>query len=215
MRGSSLAALTTVSMSRVMTPRTCKDVHTRPAHVRKGPIRRLGTRNRPNLMWNTFEPLWISGGTRPIRSRFYRQNLQPQPWPDSGSRLPMRQTSTLFDRSQAIFGVYAMPFLHYLDGLMGARTGMLLLRRHCRKTCLALNGHLGLKGYDPAIPSHLEALAQRLDHPGITCWNLHAVRLSHTVFQPHLRFCRGLPARYGRFQPELFRVLVDMRQPPR
>jgi hypothetical protein len=36
--------------------------------------------------------------------------------------------------------------------------------------------------------------------------------MSHLVYEPDLRHCRGLPARYARFEPELFRVLVDVRQ---
>lgn len=75
--------------------------------------------------------------------------------------------------------------------------------------------HLGLEWFDPEYPPHAEQLALRLDHPGIYCWNLHAVPIAHVIYEPHLRCPNGLPAQYAGLQPELFRVIVDVRQPPR
>jgi hypothetical protein len=61
---------------------------------------------------------------------------------------------------------------------------------------------------------HAEQLAERLDHPSIACWKLHAVQLGHVLYQPHLRFPRPLPIQYWEFTPELFRIIVDPRQAP-
>jgi hypothetical protein len=77
-----------------------------------------------------------------------------------------------------------------------------------------LTSHLGLEWYDPVYRPHALELAQRLDHPGITCFNLRAVRVAHVVYQPHLRRPRPLPRQYHAYDPELFRVLVDVRQDP-
>lgn len=77
-----------------------------------------------------------------------------------------------------------------------------------------LTEHLGLEWFDPGHPAHIGPLSERLDHPGATCWKLHAVRMSHVIYQPHLRYERPLPEQYWPFQPERFRVLVDARQEP-
>jgi hypothetical protein len=77
-----------------------------------------------------------------------------------------------------------------------------------------LTAHLGLEWFDPDYGPHAEQLAERLDHPGIACWKLHAVQLGHVLYQPHLRFPRQLPIQYWEFTPELFRIIVDPRQAP-
>ncbi len=78
-----------------------------------------------------------------------------------------------------------------------------------------LTDHLGLTWFDPDYGPHRAVREAALDHPGIACYNLQGWPVSHMVYEPYLRHLRGLPAAYAVFEPELFRVLVDMRQPPR
>jgi hypothetical protein len=75
--------------------------------------------------------------------------------------------------------------------------------------------HLGLAWFDPEYEPHWQALQSRLDHPGISFYNFHTLKISHCMFQPHLRHLRGLANEYQRCNPELFRLVVDIRQPPR
>jgi hypothetical protein len=58
-------------------------------------------------------------------------------------------------------------------------------------------------------------LAASVDHPGIACYSLHHVQLSHCVYQPHVRYLRPLPGQYWGLGSELFRIVIDLRQPPR
>jgi hypothetical protein len=74
--------------------------------------------------------------------------------------------------------------------------------------------HLGLVWFDPDHPPHQAPLEAALDHPGITCYNFLRLRISHCTYQPHLRHLRDLPVQYAALGPELFRVIVDPRQPP-
>ncbi len=73
--------------------------------------------------------------------------------------------------------------------------------------------HVGLVWFDPDYPQHRPALEAALDHPGIACYNLPRVQISHCVYQPHLRHLRDLPDQYVALEPELFRIIVDTRQP--
>jgi hypothetical protein len=79
-----------------------------------------------------------------------------------------------------------------------------------------LIGHLGLVAYDPEYPDHVEPLSQALDRPGITCYKFHRMRMEHCMYQPHLRHLIPLPPEYlaADPNPELFQVIVDLRQPP-
>jgi hypothetical protein len=79
-----------------------------------------------------------------------------------------------------------------------------------------LLAHLGLEWYDPEYEPHAVELATELDHPGIAFYKLHALRLSHAVYEPHVRYLRGLPQEYFWFDPnpEFFRIAVDIRQRP-
>jgi hypothetical protein len=78
-----------------------------------------------------------------------------------------------------------------------------------------LTEHLGLVWFDPDYGPHQRALAASLDHPGISCYGLHRVRLSHCMYQPHVRYLRPLPVEYWAFDPELFRIVIETRQTPR
>lgn len=76
--------------------------------------------------------------------------------------------------------------------------------------------HLGLEGgFDPLYAPDAQRLGQIVDHPGISCWALHAIQTSHVVFEPHIRFLPPLPVGYRQFAPEHFRVWVDVNQRPR
>jgi hypothetical protein len=77
-----------------------------------------------------------------------------------------------------------------------------------------LTAHLGLTWFDPDYGPHRAVREAALDHPGIACYKLEPIRLSHCAYEPHLRHLRGLPAAYAAFEPEFMRVIVDMRQPP-
>lgn len=77
-----------------------------------------------------------------------------------------------------------------------------------------LESHLGLQGFDPEYEPHKRQLAVLSDHPGIACWELHAFRFGHVMYQPNVRHLRALPAQYKSFQPELIRIIVDPNQPP-
>lgn len=79
-----------------------------------------------------------------------------------------------------------------------------------------LTDHLGLVSYDPDYRDHIEQLRQGLDHPGIACYKLHRMRMEHCMYQPHLRHMRPLPSEYlaADPNPELFQIIVDLRQPP-
>jgi hypothetical protein len=74
--------------------------------------------------------------------------------------------------------------------------------------------HLGLEWYDPKYQPHRTELARKLDHPGFLVYAFHSVRMAHAVYEPHLRYPWGLPPQYTPFDPELYRVVVDVRQPP-
>lgn len=74
--------------------------------------------------------------------------------------------------------------------------------------------HLGLEALDPLLPAHARQLAQSLDHPGISSFDLHAVRVGHVIYQPHLRFPRPLPLQFRSLQPDLVSVIVYARQAP-
>lgn len=77
--------------------------------------------------------------------------------------------------------------------------------------------HLGLCWVDPTFPDHRQTYLANLDHPGVAIYALHAVKESHAQFQPHIRCLRPLPAAYSVLDPnpELFRIIIDVRQPPR
>jgi hypothetical protein len=72
--------------------------------------------------------------------------------------------------------------------------------------------HLGLAWCDP--DRQPEIFETFLDHPGIAAYAIHSQRMSHVVYQPHLRHLRNLPPQFAPFHPELFRVVVDARQAP-
>ncbi len=72
--------------------------------------------------------------------------------------------------------------------------------------------HLGLDWCDPDRQS--EIFGTYLNHPGIAVYAFHGERLSHVMYQPHLRHLRPLPPQYAPFQPELFRIIADLRQAP-
>jgi|GEM_PF-6820664 len=76
--------------------------------------------------------------------------------------------------------------------------------------------HLGLFAYDPECPEHADPLRQAIDRPGIACHKLHRVRIEHCMFQPHVRHFLPLPPVYRHVapQPELFQIIVDVRQDP-
>ena len=75
--------------------------------------------------------------------------------------------------------------------------------------------HLGLVAYDPEYPAHVAALAQAGDHPGISCYKFHRMRMEHCMYQPHLRHFLPLPPQYTAADPnpELFQIIVDQGQP--
>jgi hypothetical protein len=77
--------------------------------------------------------------------------------------------------------------------------------------------YLGLVWFDPDFGPHQAAPAAALDHPGITCYKLHRLRMSHCLYQRHVRHLRPLPAEYWLVDPdpELFQIVIDLRQPPR
>lgn len=72
--------------------------------------------------------------------------------------------------------------------------------------------HLGLAWCDP--DRQPEILDTFLDHPGIAVYAFHTERMSHVLYQPHLRHLRPLPPQYRAIPAELFRIIVDMRQEP-
>jgi hypothetical protein len=74
--------------------------------------------------------------------------------------------------------------------------------------------HLGLLWYDPEHGPHREPLADLLGHPGISVYAFHTMRMSHVLYQPHLRHLRPLPVQYTGIPAELFRIIVDNRQAP-
>lgn len=79
-----------------------------------------------------------------------------------------------------------------------------------------LIAHLGLVAYDPEYPDHVEPLRQALDHPGVVSYKFHRMRMEHCMYQPHLRHMIPLPPQYlaADPNPELFQVIVDLRQVP-
>jgi hypothetical protein len=77
-----------------------------------------------------------------------------------------------------------------------------------------LREHLGLSWFDPEYPPHWEVWQNRLDHPGISFYAIHSLQLGHCIYQPHVRYLRPLPDEYRRYDPELFRIVIDTRQPP-
>jgi hypothetical protein len=78
-----------------------------------------------------------------------------------------------------------------------------------------LEKHLALEGFDPDIQPDKWRLVFPGGHPGIACWKIQPLRMEHVVYEPDLRYVRPLPAQYASFRPELFRILVDIRRPPR
>lgn len=78
-----------------------------------------------------------------------------------------------------------------------------------------LTEHLGLAWFDPEYEPHREVLETSLDHPGVAVYAIHSHRMSHCAYEPHLRYLQGLPVQYWDLEPELFRFIVDLRQPPR
>jgi hypothetical protein len=76
--------------------------------------------------------------------------------------------------------------------------------------------HLGLSWFD----CHEPQLANHLMHPGILVYFLNVPGMppdrpmAHTVFEPDLQNCNGIPYNYASYSPELFGVIVDMRQSP-
>ena len=72
--------------------------------------------------------------------------------------------------------------------------------------------HLGLVWCDP--DRQPEIFGTYLDHPGIAVYAFHGERLSHVMYQPHLRHLRPLPPQYAPFRAELFRIIADLRQAP-
>jgi hypothetical protein len=74
-----------------------------------------------------------------------------------------------------------------------------------------LTDYLGLDWCDPdRQPEKYQAF---LDHPGISVYTFHTMQMSHVLYQPHLRHLRRLPAQYTGIPAELFRIIVDSRQP--
>lgn len=74
--------------------------------------------------------------------------------------------------------------------------------------------HLGLVWFDPEYQPHWQLLQSQLDHPGISFFTLHSVRMSHCMYQPHLRHLLGLPPQYASYPVEMYRIVVDTRQLP-
>jgi len=74
--------------------------------------------------------------------------------------------------------------------------------------------HLGLSWFDPDYPPHREVWKTRLDHPGISFYAIHSLQIAHCIYQPHVRHLQPLPDEYQRYSPELFRIVIDIRQPP-
>jgi hypothetical protein len=74
--------------------------------------------------------------------------------------------------------------------------------------------HLGLDWCDPERQP--EKFRTFLDHPGISVYAFHTMRMSHYLYQPHLRKLRPLPVQYLLVEPnrELFRIIADLRQRP-
>jgi hypothetical protein len=83
---------------------------------------------------------------------------------------------------------------------------------------LPLFEHLGLESYDPLHAPHRAELETLWDHPGIATFEFHSVRAGHAVFVGHLRsllYQWPLHPEYAKYGPEIVRVVVDRRQPPR
>lgn len=76
-----------------------------------------------------------------------------------------------------------------------------------------LADHLGLEWFDPLFGPHVPELEKRLDHPGISWWLIHQEQMAHVVYEPNLRRMH-VPARYAKYRPDLYRVIVDVRQEP-
>lgn len=76
--------------------------------------------------------------------------------------------------------------------------------------------HLGLVAYDPDYPEHAALLREALDHPGVASYKFHLEQMEHCQYQPHLRHFMPLGPEYGRVDPnpELFQIIVDLRQAP-
>ena len=76
-----------------------------------------------------------------------------------------------------------------------------------------LMDHLDLPGCDP---ERQRAIFETfLDHGGLAVYNFHACKISHMVYQPHLRHLQPLPPEYDGIDAELFRVYADLRTPAR
>jgi len=77
-----------------------------------------------------------------------------------------------------------------------------------------LTEHLALSWFDPEYRPHREALQHQLDHPGLSVYAFHTIRMSHCLYQPHVRHLRTLPPQYAGIPAELYRIIVDTRQSP-
>ena len=77
--------------------------------------------------------------------------------------------------------------------------------------------HLGLVRVDPMIPGHFAWLVANLQHPGVSRYNFHTRRISHSEYEPNIATYQGLPQRYAQYEtnPELVGFLVDPTQQPR
>lgn len=98
---------------------------------------------------------------------------------------------------------------------------------------LPLARHLGVSVYDVGIAWHWNELVSKLEHPGVAMFDIPAVAIGHAVYVPsvhallhHWNFGghprTGLPT-FGwplgpghlQYNPRLFWVIVDERQPAR
>lgn len=126
-------------------------------------------------------------------------------WSTTGSPLPPGAPGDGFCVRDALSELFKWPvggsdWLAFIEGPEAADLERLL-------------SHLGLQAFDPDVEA--EHLRPHLDHPGVSVWALHAIRLSHVLYEPHIRFPRPLPQQYLSYGPERFRVFVDLIQPPR
>jgi hypothetical protein len=98
---------------------------------------------------------------------------------------------------------------------------------------LPLARHLGVSVYDVGIAQHWNGLIGKLDHPGIAMFDIPAAAIGHAVYVPHVHallhhwdfggsprtdlptFGWPLDPRHLQYNPKLFWVIVDERQPVR
>jgi hypothetical protein len=76
--------------------------------------------------------------------------------------------------------------------------------------------HLGLEWYDLDFEPHQELLVSRLDHPGVFGYQVTTPTgpMDHVVYEPHLRYPRGIQRSYAAYGPVPVYVVVDVHQPP-